>query len=60
MSMLRHIPTGDLYIATQYLSQRDDMEPVVEDTAVVEEAEKKVKRQPKAKAIDITDVPETE
>ena len=60
MSMLRHIPTGDLYIATQYLSQRDDMEPVVEDTAVVEETEKKVKRQPKAKAIDITDVPETE
>ena len=57
MTMLRHIPTGDLYVSTQYLAQRPDMEPV-EAAAPEVEAEKKPKRAPKAKAIDIADVPD--
>ena len=30
-TMLRHKPTGDLYIATQYLMERTDMEEVSEE-----------------------------
>lgn len=45
--MLRHIPSGDLYIATAALAARTDMEPVVEEKVVVVE-EAKPKRKPKA------------
>lgn len=35
--MLRHVPTGDLYVFTSILAKRPDMELVPEDAAVAVE-----------------------
>lgn len=37
-AMLRHKPTGDLYVRTSLLAAREDMEPVEEDAESVESA----------------------
>lgn len=37
-AMLRHKPTGDLYIRTSLLAARDDMEAVEDSETVVEDA----------------------
>ena len=49
MSMLRHKPTGDLYIRTELLAARADMDPVDEPIAdePVAEAPKKDKKDKK-------------
>lgn len=40
--LLRHIPTGDLYVSTPFLLARDDMEQVVEESAPEEAAQETV------------------
>jgi hypothetical protein len=48
-NMLRHKPTGDLYISTAILAARSDMEPVVDEPVAVAVAEDKPKRKTKIK-----------
>jgi hypothetical protein len=48
--MLRHKPTGDLYIRTSLLAARDDMEAVDEPEEVVELVKKPAK--PARKPVD--------
>lgn len=43
-AMLRHKPTGDLYIRTSLLAARDDMESVDEPEEVVELVKKPTKQ----------------
>ncbi len=56
--MLRHVPTGDLYIFTEALAARADMELIPRaPVEVIAPAPVKPSRTRRAKAIEITPAP---
>ena len=55
--MLRHVPTGDLYIFTAILAKRADMELVPEEAPVVEVVEPEVVVEVAMAAVEVKSEP---